>query len=128
MPIYNIDQHLGCIYYATGDNALFRHYCLSDGNDISGINENRSALLYLAKGSLQIELGGFNPEVIMSPRLVFLPKNIDFVGHSIGDCAVIACFFEGKIPLCNKYSLIDLQRDVARIGYQNTPPLTRFRK
>lgn len=128
MPIYNIDQHLGCIYYATDDNALFKRYDLSDGNDISGINENRSALLYLAEGALQVELGGFKADVIESPRLVFLPKNIDFVGHSIGNCRMVACFFEGKIPLCNKYNLIDLQRDVAQGDHRVSPPLTGFRK
>lgn len=121
MPVYNIEAHLGCIYYATDDNALFKRYCLSDGEDISGINENRSVLLYLADGSLRVDLGGFDSELVESPRLLFLPKNIDFAGRSIGGCCMVACFFEGKIPLCNKYSLVDLQHDPA-IGSGEIPP------
>lgn len=123
MPVYNIEQHLGCVYYATNDNALFKRYRLSGGDDISGINENRSALLYLAEGALRVDLGSFKSELIESPRLMFLPKNIDFAARSVDGCCVVACFFEGKIPLCNKYNLIDLQHDVTFGNGKIPPPL-----
>lgn len=118
----NIEQHLGCMYYATADSALFWCYSLSDGDDIAGINENRSALLYLAEGSLQVYLRGLKAGVIQSPKLVFLPKNIDFKGSPLSDCYLIACFFEGKIPLCNKYDLINLRRNVSQNDIQKIPP------
>lgn len=110
------------MYYATADNALFWCYSLSDGDDIAGINENRSCLLYLEAGSFQVYLRGLKADVIQSPKLVFLPKNIDFKGSPLSDCCLIACFFEGKIPLCNKYNLINLRRSVSQNDMQKIPP------
>lgn len=114
MPLHNKEDHMGCVYYATDENALFRQYRLSDGTDISDINENRSVLLYLAEGRFRITLGNFTSRTIESGMLVFLPKNISFTGQILGSCHFIASFFAGQLPLCNKYDLADLQHHVCQ--------------
>ncbi len=122
MSLHNIEDHAGCMYYATDESALFRQYRLSDGRDISNINESRSVLLYLAEGCLQIGLGNFSSRTVEHGTLVFLPKNIGFTGHTIGACHFIASFFAKQLPLCNKYDLIDLRQEVCQHQDRHSPP------
>lgn len=127
MSLHNIEDHTGCVYYATDENALFRQYHLSDGTDISDINESRSVLLYLAEGCFQITLGRFTLHTIKPGMLVFLPKNIGFTGQTIGSCHFIASFFAGQLPLCNKYNLVDLQHEVHQHRGKHFSPPRNFR-
>lgn len=126
MPLHNKEDHTGCVYYATDESALFRQYRLSDGTDISGMNESRSVLLYLAEGRLRIALGNFTPRTVESGMLVFLPKNIGFTGQTIDSCHFIASFFAGQLPLCNKYDLADLQHHVRQRSSKHSPPPRKF--
>ena len=127
MPLHNKKDHMDCVYYATDESALFRQYRLSDSTDISDINESHSVLLYLAEGCLQITLGNFTSRTIEHGMLVFLPKNIGFTGQTIGSSYFIASFFAGRLPLCNKYDLVDLQYQVRqRNGMQLPPPSRQF--
>ncbi|WP_282923273.1 AraC family transcriptional regulator [Alistipes putredinis] len=125
MPLHNKKDHTGCVYYATDESALFRQYRLSDSTDISDINESRSVLLYLAEGCLQITLGNFTSRTIEQGVLVFLPKNIGFIGQTIGSSYFIASFFAGRLPLCNKYDLVDLQYQVRQRNGRHLPPPSR---
>lgn len=122
MPLHNKKDHTGCVYYATDESALFRQYRLSDSTDISDINESHSVLLYLAEGCLQITLGNFTSRTIEHGMLVFLPKNIGFTGQTIGSSYFIASFFAGRLPLCNKYDLVDLQYQVRQRNGRHLPP------
>lgn len=123
MALLNKEDHTGCINYATDKSALFRQYRLSDGTDISDMNEGRSVLLYLAEGRLRITLGNFTSRTIEPGVLVFVPKNMNFTGQVLGSCHFIASFFAGQVPLCNKYDLVDLQQHVdERRGKQSPPP------
>lgn len=122
MPLHNKEDHTGCVYYATDENALFRQYRLSAGTNISDINEGRSVLLYLVKGCLQITLGNFTTRTIEHDVLVFLPKNIGFTGQTLDSCHFIASFFAGQLPLCNKYDLADLQHQVRQLSGKHYPP------
>ena len=122
MPLHNKKDHMDCVYYATDESALFRQYRLSDSTDISDINESHSVLLYLAEGCLQITLGNFTSRTIEHGMLVFLPKNIGFTGQTIGSSYFIASFFAGRLPLCNKYDLVDLQYQVRQRNGRHLPP------
>lgn len=122
MPLHNKKDHMDCVYYATDESALFRQYRLSDSTDISDINESHSVLLYLAEGCLQITLGNFTSRTIKHGMLVFLPKNIGFTGQTIGSSYFIASFFAGRLPLCNKYDLVDQQYQVRQRNGRHLPP------
>ncbi len=108
MPLNHIQEHLGCMYYAKDEDALFRHCHLDDGEDISALNNNRSVLIYLVEGSLQVVLGHHSPCIIEKGQLIFLPRNMRFRGQTIGSCRFVSSFFEGQMPLCNKYDLANM--------------------
>lgn len=122
MPLHNIEDHTSCAYYATDDNALFRQYCLNDNQNVSGMNDSRSVLLYVAEGSLRVTLGHFTSCTIGCGSLIFAPKNIVFYGRAVGSCHLIASFFSAQVPLCNKYDLVDLEHDARPSDGGNYPP------
>ena len=127
MSLCNIQEHLGCRYYVKEEDALFRHYRLDDGGDISDMNNDRSALLYIAEGSLHVVLGHYSPRKIEKGQLLFLPKNIRFCGQSVGLSRFVASFFAGGLPFCNKYDLANLRCQRCRYGTcQNSLPLRKF--
>lgn len=97
MSLYNIQEHLGCLYYVKEEDALFRHYRLDDGGNISDMNNDRSALLYIAEGCLHVVLGHYSPRKIEKGQLLFLPKNIRFCGQSVGLSRFVASFFAGGL-------------------------------
>lgn len=127
MPLCNIQEHLGCLYYVKEEDALFRHYRLDDGGNISDMNNDRSALLYIAEGCLHVVLGHYSPRKIEKGQLLFLPKNIRFCGQSVGLSRFVASFFAGGLPFCNKYDLANLRCQICRYGTcQNSLPLRKF--
>ncbi len=115
MPLYNKDEHLGCVYYATEENAMFRQFRFPDGVDISDLNETRHVLVYVLEGCLQITLG-FTPYTIERGTLVSIPKGTNFTGQTSGSCHFIASFFTGQMPLCNKYNLAHLGREMRHLN------------
>lgn len=121
MPLHNIEYHTNYVYHATDENALFRQYRLSEGEEVSDMNESRSVLLYLAEGCLQVTLGNFIPRTIECGTLMFLPKNITFTGQAVGSCHLVASFFARQLPLYNK-NLVNLQHEVHQLDSKYPPP------
>lgn len=124
MPLHNIAEHRSCMYYATDETSLFKQYCLSGGESVSGINDTRSALLYLTEGSLRVRLGRYSPCKVECGTLLFLRKNTGFNVQAIGTCRFVACFLSGQLPLCSKYGIEDSQYDTPRFADHQIPPPT----
>lgn len=122
MSLYNIEYHQECVYYASEETSLFRQYRLSDCERIYGMNEERSVLVYVADGSLEVEWGTYSPVVLSRGTLFLVPKNLGFCCCASGACHLVASFFTGQLPLCNKYAFSDLQRDIANHTRQLPPP------
>lgn len=114
--------HTECRYYASDQTALFRQYRLSASETLGNLNQNKGYLLYLAEGSIEISLGRFSSCAVPAGRMLYLPQNISFHSRAISDCHIFTCVVPNQIPLCNRYDLLDLQRDVATRSKETTPP------
>lgn len=122
MSLCNIETHLSCEHYATDSTSLFRQYHLSVGEIMSSCNDARNVLLYVAEGRLLVEWGCFPRRTIESGTLLLAPMNLHFSGTAACQCRLVACFFTGQPPLCNKYSFMDLQREISSNSDSQFPP------
>lgn len=127
MPLYNTESHRSCLNYATEHTALFRQYRLSDGERLSGLNEDRHVLVYVLEGSLEVFLEGYPSCRMGCGTLLFFSSHLHTEVSASGRCHFIASFFSGDFPLCDKYALSDLQGAFPQASGLNTPP-RNFRK
>mgnify|MGYP002548413381 CR=1 FL=1 len=122
MSLYNIETHLSCKNYATDTTSLFRQYHLSVGELLPSCNDRHSALVYVAEGSLFLEWGCLPRRTIEAGTLFLAPMNLHVSGTAACGCSLIVCFFMGQPPLCDKYSFMDLQREMSSKSDSHLPP------
>lgn len=113
MSLCNIETHLSCENYATDATSLFRQYRLSVGEILPSCNGRHSALIYVAEGSLILEWGCLPRRTVETGTLFLAPMNLHVSGTAACQCHLIACLFAGEPPLCNKYSVTSLAREVS---------------
>lgn len=129
MSLCNIETHLSCENYATDATALFRQYHLSVGEPVPSCNNRRNALIYVAEGRLLLEWGCSPRRTVEAGTLFLAPMNLHVSGTAVCGCRLIACFFSGQPPLCDKYSFMDLQHEMSpEIGSRITPPSANYCK
>ena len=127
MPLCDIETHLDCDNYASDSASLFRQYRLSAGEVLPSPNERRSVLLYIAEGRLLVEWVHFPRQSGGAGVLLLAPKNLRFSGAAVCSSRLVACFFTGQLPLCNKYSFLDLSREVCKNFDRSAPPPELYR-
>ena len=129
MPLYNIDDHRGCPYYATDSTSLFGLYEMTTGSEFTVVDSDRHMLVYVMRGKVRIHLGHYPEEPLCGGSLMFVPKNIGFLCHTEGSCSMVTSYFTRELPLCDKYELVDLLSELeSGADKALSPPPMNFRK
>lgn len=118
MALHDVALHQGCPDYASEETVRFLQLRYLPDARISDLNRDRNALVYVLEGALS----SGSKQLLGEGQLFLLPRNLDFDCRALSSSRLVACFFEGQLPLCNKYDFSALQREARQHPSQLPPP------
>ncbi|WP_148476722.1 helix-turn-helix domain-containing protein [Parabacteroides johnsonii] len=111
MSLFYKEEHTTCYNYRTPSVANFAVLRYAAGEDFVPVSVNRSVIVFLMEGEIQVNSGLDNEFVHKAGTLVLHPRNSGFSFKVLKDCLILSCAYSQCLNLCNRYAFEKL------IGY-----------
>ncbi len=127
MALHYSSEHKGCSHYVTGSAALFGRLLLEPGAEVPAVRQDGGQLLYVADGLLEVaDADGRSCREVGAGCLVLMPSAGAPNVRARAAAHVVTCLMPVQVPLCDRYDLEQLRRDVATAPDGLTPPPTHL--
>lgn len=113
MSLQYKSEHTACRYISEGQSSLFNRYHFASQEPITPVKQNKSMLLYVIEGSIEITLESYSSVSVAAGNMIFILHDAEFNGKATADSYVITCTTPmSQFPLCARYDLLDLQQEM----------------